>query len=223
MGCVFCATGQSGLIRNLESGEMLGQLLSMENNPSKIVLMGMGEPLDNYDNTIKFLELAHDPNGLNMSYRSMSISTCGIETGLVKLLENPLPVTLSISLHAADDQTRSKLMPSNKAMGLDKLIAYGEQYFQKTKRRVTYEYIMIENVTDTPGQAKKLAERLKNTTAHVNLITLNPVKNCDLRPSAKEKIKQFAATLTNQNIKTTIRRRLGDDIKAACGQLRGEI
>ncbi len=226
MGCAFCATAKNGLTRDLTAGEILGQLLAMGREggqmPVKLVLMGMGEPLDNVDNVLAFLQLAHEPRGLNMSYRHMSLSTCGLEKGLQRLLESKLPLTLSVSLHAPDDETRSAIMPSNRALGVDKLINYIKMYSEETGRRVTVEYVMIQGVTDFDSQADRLAAFFRHTPIHVNLIALNTVEGSDLRPTERRSIEAFAARLAAKGVNTTVRRTLGDDIDAACGQLRAK-
>ncbi|MCL2545568.1 MAG: 23S rRNA (adenine(2503)-C(2))-methyltransferase RlmN [Oscillospiraceae bacterium] len=227
MDCAFCATAKNGFTRNLSSGEILGQLLGMARDigsmPSKLTLMGMGEPLDNWNNVLAFLQLAHNPDGLNMGYRHMSLSTCGLSKGLEQLLQAALPITLSISLHAPDDATRSKLMPCNKAMGVEQLIDFAKIYNDETGRRVSLEYVMIQGVTDADTQAAMLAKLLSGFAAHVNLIGLNAVTDSVYRPSDKAQVKRFAALLERRGVQVTVRRKLGEDIDAACGQLRAAV
>jgi len=224
MGCAFCATAKNGFTRNVLSGEILAQLLGMARDigtmPSKLTLMGMGEPLDNWDNVLAFLRLAHSPEGLNMGYRHMSLSTCGLPEGLELLRQAALPITLSISLHAPDDAARGALMPCNKAMGVQQLIDFAKIYNDETGRRVSLEYVMIQGVTDSDAQAAALAKLLDGLAMHVNLIGLNAVTDSPYRPSDKAQVKRFADALERARVQVTVRRRLGEDIDAACGQLR---
>lgn len=224
MGCKFCASTLGGLVRNLSASEMLDQVLFSQlesgNKISNIVLMGIGEPLDNYDNVMRFLKLVSDPAGLNIGQRHISISTCGLVEKVDKMGSDKLQFTLSVSLHAPDDDTRTRLMPVNKAYGVDKLLASCRQYFKKTGRRISYEYAMIDGVNDTPRHAQLLAEKLKNTQSHVNLILLNKVTETKLAPSTRENMKIFVKVLHDNGINVTVRRTLGGDIDASCGQLR---
>ena len=221
-GCAFCASTIGGLIRNLEPSEMLDEVLYSERESgskiSNIVLMGIGEPLDNYANVRKFLTLVNHPNGMNIGMRHISLSTCGLIKGIDRLAEENLQLTLSVSLHAPDDETRSSLMPVNRATGVDALFAACRRYFQKTGRRISYEYAMIDGVNDTPRQATLLGDRLEGTVAHVNLIPLNYVEESSLHPSTH--VAQFQRQLEKRGITATVRRRLGSDIDASCGQLR---
>ena len=222
MGCAFCASTVGGKIRNLTAGELLDQVIFTQKDSgapiSNIVLMGIGEPLDNYANVRKFLTLVNHPNGMNIGMRHISLSTCGLIKGIDRLAEENLQLTLSVSLHAPDDETRSRLMPVNRATGVDALFAACRRYFQKTGRRISYEYAMIDGVNDTPRQAALLGDRLEGTVAHVNLIPLNYVEESSLHPSTH--VAQFQRQLEKRGITATVRRRLGSDIDASCGQLR---
>lgn len=224
MGCRFCASTIGGLVRNLEPSELLDQVLFAQLDSgekiSNIVLMGIGEPLDNYDNVLKFLSIVSRPGGLHIGMRHISVSTCGLVEKVDKLGEDKLQFTLSVSLHAPDDDTRTRLMPVNKTCGVDKLLRACRSYFDKTGRRISYEYAMIDGVNDTPRHAQILSEKLKNTGSHVNLIPLNEVEGSDLRPSKRENLKTFVRILEQGGINVTVRRRLGGDIDASCGQLR---
>lgn len=224
MGCKFCASTIGGLIRNLEPSEMVDQVLFSQIDSgrkiSNIVLMGIGEPLDNFDNVMRFLKLISDPNGLNIGMRHISISTCGLTEKVDKLGEDKLQFTLSVSLHAPDDETRSLLMPVNKAYGVDKLLKSCQAYFKKTGRRISYEYAMVKGINDTPRHARLLAEKLRGTGSHVNLIQLNKVSESDLNPSTQESLRTFVKILQEHGVNVTVRRRLGGDIDASCGQLR---
>ncbi len=227
MGCKFCASTIGGLVRNLDASEMIDQVLFSEIDSGKkisnIVLMGIGEPLDNYDNVMRFLKLISDPGGMNIGQRHISISTCGLIEKVDKMGEDKLQFTLSVSLHAPDDETRSRIMPVNKAYSVDKLLAACRSYFKKTGRRISYEYAMIDGINDTPKHAKLLAEKLRNTQnlqSHVNLILLNKVVESAFAPSTRENMKAFVKILQDNGINVTIRRTLGRDIDASCGQLR---
>ena len=222
MGCAFCASTRGGLVRRLEPSEMLDQVLFSQLDSglpiSNIVLMGIGEPLDNYDNVRRFLTLVNRPEGVNIGMRHISLSTCGLVKGIDRLAEEGLQITLSVSLHAPDDETRSRLMPVNRATGVEALFAACHRYFAKTGRRISYEYAMIDGVNDTPRHAALLADRLAGTVAHVNLIPLNFVEESSLRPSPH--VAAFQRQLEQRGITATVRRRLGSDIDASCGQLR---
>jgi len=224
MGCAFCASTIDGLVRNLEPSEMLAQVLFSEMDFGKpisnIVLMGIGEPLDNFDSVIRFLELINHPEGRSIGMRHISLSTCGITEKFDKLGDYNLQLTLSVSLHAPDDETRSKLMPINKVGGVDKLMKACEEYFKKTGRRISFEYAMIKDVNDTLKHAGLLANRMKKLSAHVNLIPLNHVDERSLEPSEPGQVKAFAKALEDKGINVTVRRRLGSDVDASCGQLR---
>ena len=224
MGCRFCASTIGGLVRNLRPSEMLDQVLFSQidcgERISNIVLMGIGEPLDNYENVTRFLNLVTDERGLNIGMRHISVSTCGLVEKVDKLGEDKLQFTLSVSLHAPDDETRSSLMPVNKAYGVDTLLAACRRYFDKTGRRISFEYAMINGINDTPHHARLLARKLKNTGSHLNLILLNNVEESGFKPSTPEDLKVFVKILKENGINVTIRRRLGGDIDASCGQLR---
>lgn len=222
MGCAFCASTQGGKVRDLTAGELLDQVIFTEKDSgapiSNIVLMGIGEPLDNYENVMRFLTLVNHPAGKNIGMRHISLSTCGLVKGIDRLAEEGLQLTLSVSLHAADDETRSRLMPVNRAYPVDDLLDACRRYFQKTGRRISYEYALIDGVNDTPRHARLLADRLAGTIAHVNLIPLNHVEESPLRPSRR--VADFQKQLEERGITATVRRRLGSDIDASCGQLR---
>ncbi|MBP1758016.1 MAG: rRNA ((2503)-C(2))-methyltransferase [Firmicutes bacterium] len=222
MGCTFCASALGGKVRDLTPGEMLDQVLFTQIDSgepiSNIVLMGIGEPLDNYDNVMKFLKLVNHPEGMDIGMRHISLSTCGLVTGIDRLAEEQLQLTLSISLHAPDDETRSKLMPINRADNVEALMAACRRYFQKTGRRISYEYAMIDGVNDTAEQADLLAKLLRGAPGHVNLIPLNHVDESSFAPSRR--VAAFQKRLEKQGVAVTVRRRLGSDIDASCGQLR---
>lgn len=228
MGCAFCASTLKGLSRRLLPSEMLSQVIETQKDTgeriSGIVLMGIGEPLDNYDNVIKFLHLVASPDGLNIGYRHISLSTCGLVDKIQRLAEENLPITLSISLHAADDETRSSLMPVNKKWNLEALLPACLDYFEKTKRRISFEYTLVEGKNDRRADAQKLADVLYRYCAgmplHVNLIPVNPVRERGFQPSNQGSIRRFAEALESRRITATVRRRLGSDIDASCGQLR---
>lgn len=219
-GCAFCASTIGGKIRDLTAGEMLGQLLYCEKPVSRIVMMGIGEPLDNFDQTVRFLQLISHPKGRKMSLRHVTISTCGLVPEILKLADLGLPVTLSISLHAPDDETRNVLMPINRRFGLQELMSSCRIYFGKTGRRNTFEYVMLHGINDSTHKAKALAALLQGQNAHVNLIGLNPVEGKPYLPSPSEAVDAFAECLERSRVSVTVRRRLGADIDAACGQLR---
>ena len=228
MGCAFCASTIGGKKRDLLASEILDEVIrtGIETNSeiSNIVLMGIGEPLDNFDNVVRFLRLVNHPDGANIGMRHISLSTCGIVEGIDKLAELDLQLTLSVSLHAPDNETRSKLMPINRVYPVDELYDACRRYFQKTGRRISFEYAMVRDVNDTPVHSKLLVQRLCGTGAHVNLIRLNYVSERGLRPSTEQRVREFAKELTDGGVTATIRRRLGSDIDAACGQLRrGEM
>jgi 23S rRNA (adenine2503-C2)-methyltransferase len=225
MGCLFCASTIGGLERNLEPSEMLDQILYSQRDAGKrisnIVLMGIGEPLDNFDNVIRFLRILNHPAGINIGARHITLSTCGIIDNIDKLGSYGIQLTLSVSLHAPDDETRSHLMPVNRDSGVDKLINTCQRYFAETGRRVSYEYAMIDGVNDTPFQAGLLAEKLRKTGSHLNLIMLNNVSERGFQPS--DNVEAFTNILKQNGINYTIRRSLGGDIDAACGQLRSSF
>ena len=224
MGCKFCASGIYGLTRNLTASEMLAQITyaQRDNNirVSNIVMMGMGEPLDNFDNSVKFLKLVSDDNGLNIGLRHISLSTSGVVTGIKKLAEYNMPITLSISLHAPNDEIRSSSMPVNKKWNIDALLAACREYQKVTTRRISFEYALIEGVNDSDENAKELAARLKGIMCHVNLIPANPVKENTFKKPDRKAIIAFQKKLESYGITATIRRTLGADINASCGQLK---
>ena len=221
-GCAFCASTIGGLIRSLTAGEMLDEVLftELENNVkiSNIVLMGIGEPLDNLDNVIRFLRLVSHPEGRNLSLRHITASTCGLPEGIRRLAEEELPITLSVSLHAPDDETRSRIMPSN--CGIALLTEVCREYVKRTGRRLSFEYAMIAGVNDSDRQAEQLASLAGSLGAHVNLIPLNYVAERGLTPSSPSVIRHFQTLLEGKNVNVTVRRSLGGDIDASCGQLR---
>lgn len=227
MNCAFCASGISGLTRNLSAGEMVGQVIqvnrdnggSIKNRAvTNIVLMGSGEPLDNYDNVIKFLKNITDERGINISARNISLSTCGLRDKMIRLSEEGIPVNLTLSLHAPNDEIRSSIMPVNKADNVKSIIAAARNYFNKTGRRVIIEYAMIKGLNDSRENARELAELIKGFPCHVNLIKLNYVKEKKLKGS--DKVKEFMDELIANNVSVTLRRTMGSDIEGACGQLR---
>lgn len=224
MGCAFCASTLGGKVRNLTAAELLDQVVFTQKDSgypiSNIVLMGIGEPLDNYDNVKRFLELVNHPDGMNIGMRHISLSTCGLVKGIDRLAEEGLQITLSVSLHAPDDETRTRLMPVNKAHNVDQLFDACRRYFKKTGRRISYEYAMIDGMNDTPYHADLLAGYLEGTIAHVNLIPLNHVEESPYKPSTAKNVAAFQKALEKRGITATVRRRLGSDIDASCGQLR---
>lgn len=222
MGCAFCASTLAGKVRDLTPAEMIDQVLFTQldsgETVSNIVLMGIGEPLDNFDTVMKFLTLVNHPEGLNIGMRHISLSTCGLVDKIDKLAQRELQLTLSVSLHAPDDETRSKIMPVNRSVGVEKLMAACRRYFQKTGRRISYEYAMIDGVNDSDRQADLLGRLLKGTPGHVNLIPLNDVEESPLKPSRR--VAAFQKRLESHGVTVTVRRKLGSDIDASCGQLR---
>ena len=224
MGCAFCASTIGGLVRSLEPSEMVNQVLFAQKDSGKkisnIVLMGIGEPLDNFDNVIKFLSLINNPDGMNIGMRHISLSTCGLAEKVDKLGDYNLQLTLSVSLHAPDNSTRDRIMPVNKKYPVEQVLNSCSNYFKKTGRRISYEYAMIDGVNDTPEHARLLADRLAGTSSHVNLILLNYVDERSLRPSTPKALKEFTGILKERGVNVTVRRRLGSDIDASCGQLR---
>lgn len=225
MGCSFCASAKQGLIRNLTTGEILDQVYKIkediDENISNIVLMGTGEPLDNYENVIEFIRLINDKNGQNISMRSITLSTCGLVEEIYKLAEENIPITLSISLHSAFDNERKKIMPISNKYSIEDILEATKYYIQKTNRRITFEYTLIKDVNDKREDAEKLSELLKGILAHVNIIPFNPIKESSLETS--NYANDFSSLLTKRGINATIRREMGRDINAACGQLRNDI
>lgn len=224
MGCTFCASTGANFSRNLTAGEMLDQVMSMQedsgNRIGHIVLMGIGEPLDNYDNVVKFLRLVNHPDGLMIGLRNISLSTCGIVPRILQLAQENIPITLSVSLHSARDDKRSAMMPVNKAYSIDKLISACKIYTESTKRRITFEYAMISGENDSELDARELAGLLKGMLCHVNLIPVNTVQGNGYKKSSRNQIEKFKNIMETRGIETTVRRELGSDINAACGQLR---
>ena len=224
MGCAFCASGIGGFKRQLRPSEILGQIYAarrdLDVRISRIVLMGMGEPLDNFDNVMRFLELVGNEDGLNIGMRHISLSTCGITERLDDLAARDLQLTLSVSLHAPDDATRSRIMPANRGRGVDELFRKCSAYYEKTGRRISFEYAMIDGVNDSAEQAELLARRVKPLSAHVNLIPLNHVDERHFSPSTPENMRRFVEILEKNGVNVTVRRRLGSDVDASCGQLR---
>ena len=224
MGCAFCASTLGGLVRRLEPFEMLDQVLFTQVDSgqpiSHIVLMGIGEPLDNFDNVMRFLELVNSPEGMNISMRHISLSTCGLVPKIDELAKRNLQLTLSVSLHAPNDAVRNTIMPVNRAYPSQELIDACRRYYGATSRRISFEYAMINGVNDRPEDAKELLRRMKGLPCHFNLIPLNHVEESPLKPSTREAVAAFQKTLEDGGIPATVRRTLGGDIDASCGQLR---
>lgn len=224
MGCTFCASTIDGLERNLTAGEMLSQIYEIQKDIgeriSNVVIMGSGEPLDNYNNLLKFLDIVNSPEGLELGHRHITVSTCGLVEKIYELAEKKLQITLAISLHAPNDAIRKTTMPVAKKYSIEELIKAAKFYGDTTKRRVTYEYALIKDVNDSYECARELAGRLKGSLSHVNLIPVNDVKERNYTRSSEDAIKDFAEILSSMGIEATVRRKLGSDINAACGQLR---
>lgn len=224
MGCAFCASTLGGLVRRLEPFEMVDQVLFTQVDSglpiSHIVLMGIGEPLDNFDNVLRFLELINHPEGMNISMRHISLSTCGLVPKIRQLAEKKLQLTLSVSLHAPTDEIRDTIMPVNKAYSTEELLEACRDYYAQTGRRISFEYAMIDGVNDTPQHARTLLRRLKGLPAHMNLIPLNHVEESPLKPSSHKAVMEFQKILEDGGVPATVRRTLGGDIDASCGQLR---
>lgn len=226
-GCAFCASTIGGLVRGLEAREILEEVMFSQLDSGKhisnIVLMGIGEPLDNFDNVVRFLKLVNSPDGMNIGMRHISLSTCGLTEMFDKLAELNLQLTLSVSLHAPDDETRSKIMPANNGRGVDQLMECCKRYYERTGRRISFEYIMIDGVNDTESHARLLAKRAKYVGAHINLIPMNHVEESRFRPSTQGHIKAFVKVLEESGVNVTVRRKLGGDVDASCGQLRRKM
>lgn len=224
MGCTFCATGMGGFIRNLSAAEMIGQIEAAQQDTgvrvSSIVLMGMGEPLDNYEQVVRFLRMLGEEGGVHIGMRHISLSTCGVVPGIYRLMEEQIPLTLSISLHAPNDEIRSQSMPVNRRWPIDELLKACRDYIAATGRRISFEYAMIDGLNDSDEHAEELADRLRGMLCHVNLIPVNAVKGKAQRRSSRERIRSFMAILEKKGINATVRRTLGSDINASCGQLR---
>ena len=224
MGCKFCASTLNGLERNLRPSELLGQIYEIEKDidekVSNIVLMGSGEPLDNFDNVVKFLQLITDENGANISQRNITLSTCGLVPKINQLADMHLQITLALSLHASNNETRKKLMPIAYKYTIDEIIDACKNYFKKTGRRITFEYSLVAGQNDSKQEADELSNLIKGINCHVNLIPVNPIKERDFVQPTKEAAKQFKSRLEKNRINVTIRREMGRDINGACGQLR---
>lgn len=226
-GCAFCASTIGGLVRCLEPSEILDEVMFSQLDSGKeisnIVLMGIGEPLDNFDNVMRFLELVNHPKGMNIGMRHISLSTCGLTERFEELAERDLQLTLSVSLHAPDDETRSKIMPANRGRGVEQLIECCHKYYDRTGRRISFEYAMIDGVNDTEYHARLLAKHARYVCAHVNLIPLNHVEERQFQPSTPEHMKAFIKILEDAGVNVTVRRKLGGDVDASCGQLRRKM
>ena len=224
MGCAFCASTIGGLVRQLEPYEMLDEVLFTQVDSglpiSHIVLMGIGEPLDNFDNVMRFLELVNSEEGMNISMRHISLSTCGLVPKIDELAKRKLQLSLAISLHGPNNEIRNKIMPVNKAYDIDTLLSACRRYYDATSRRIHFEYAMIDGVNDGEAHAKELLKRLKGLPAHVNMIPLNHVEESPLKPSSKAAVAKFQKILEDGGVTATVRRTLGSDIDASCGQLR---
>lgn len=224
MGCAFCASTRGGLVRRLRPSEMLDQVLFTQLDSglpvSNIVLMGIGEPLDNYDTVLRFLQLVNSPEGMNIGMRHISLSTCGLVDKIDSLARQDLQLTLSVSLHAPTDEIRSGIMPINRRYNVETLLAACKRYFERTGRRISFEYAMIRGLNDTPEMADILIKKLRGIAAHVNLIPLNEVAESPLKPSYPDVVRAFQQRLEAHGIPATVRRTLGGDINASCGQLR---
>ncbi len=229
MGCSFCASTLGGLVRNLRIGELLGQIVAAERDNrhslnqraiTNIVLMGSGEPLDNYDNVIAFLKRATSPEGLGISSRNISLSTCGLVPEIYRLIEEALPITLCISLHAHNDELRNHIMPINRQYPIHQVLKAVKAYTERTGRRAIIEYALIANLNDAESDAAALAKLLENINCHVNLIPLNNVPERNLQGSSRKRAEEFSTSLKAKRVSATVRRSLGSDIEGACGQLR---
>lgn len=233
MGCAFCASTLNGCVRNLEPGEMLAFIACAEEDDppqagyersvTNVVLMGSGEPLDNYDNTLAFLRLASAPEGMNISPRNISLSTCGLADKMERLADEAPHVTLSVSLHAPNDDIRNDLMPVNRVYGIDKVLAAAKNYADKTGRRVIFEYALVDGKNADERCAAQLAGKLRGINCHVNLIPLNPVEERRLSGVSRDQARRFAAWLEERGVSATVRREMGTDIQGACGQLRRRV
>ena len=224
MGCRFCASTIGGWTRNLTAAEMLDQIYQIQKDSgervSNVVVMGTGEPLDNYDSLLRFIRMLSDDKGLNISQRNITVSTCGIVPKILKLAEEGLSITLALSLHAPDDETRKTLMPIANSYSLSEVLPACKEYYKKTGRRLTFEYSLVQGVNDNLDEAKRLTALLKDMQGHVNLIPVNPIKERDFKQSNRDAIDAFKGYLEKHGINVTIRREMGRDIGGACGQLR---
>ncbi len=234
MGCKFCASTIAGKVRDLEAGELLGQIIAAQRDLgiriSNVVMMGIGEPLDNFDNVVKFLRIVNLDEGINIGYRHISLSTCGIVPKIYELAKLDMPITLSISLHAPDDGTRSAIMPVNNSWGVGELLDACREYYRTTGRRMSFEYTLISGKNDSAESAghlanvlnSKLRSRTETMPIHVNLIPVNEVEESGFKSAGRDAVRRFAAELEKRGIRATVRRTLGSDINASCGQLRRE-
>ncbi len=224
MGCAFCASTQNGLTRNLTAAEMLAELYAFRETSAaeihSVVLMGSGEPLQNYDNVISFIHLAHDPDLLNLSYRGVTLSTCGIVPGIDRLADENIPITLAISLHAPNDEIRHRLLPISRQYAIEDVVASARRYFEKTGRRVTFEYILIDGVNASDENAAELCRLLGDLPCHVNLIPVNGTEHIRLFAPSGNRCERFRKILETAGKSATLRRKMGDEIQAACGQLK---
>lgn len=227
MGCKFCASTKNGKIRNLSAGEIIDQIITVERDVgehiSNVVMMGVGEPLDNFDNIVKFIKNVNNPNGLNIGQRHITISTCGIVERIYELADLNFQITLAISLHATNDETRNDIMPVNKKYNISKLLTACKYYVNKTGRRITFEYTLINRKNDFSQNAEELSNLLKGVLCHVNLIPVNAVDGTGFVPGSEKSIRNFQNILEKNGIPATVRREMGSDISAACGQLRSQI
>lgn len=227
MGCLFCASTKNGFLRSLSAAEMLKQIYLIQKDTgekiSNVVIMGSGEPLENYDSVLKFLRLINDEMGQNISMRKITLSTCGIVPNIYRLADEDIPITLAISLHAPTQEKREELLPVARKYKLPELMKACDYYIEKTGRRLTFEYIMIKGFNDGSEDAEKLAALLKHKLANVNLIPCNYVKEADIKPSENIDVEKFKKLLSDRSINATVRRELGSDINAACGQLRNNF
>lgn len=226
MGCKFCESGRLKKIRNLQAHEMVGQILKIEElieeRISSVVIMGIGEPLDNFENVLDFIKIVNDPKGIQIGARHITLSTCGLVPKIKELTKIGIQINLAISLHASNNELRNKLMPINKAYPLEILMETLEEYIEKTNRRVTIEYILLQNINDEKENAKELANLLRGLNVYVNLIPYNETKNLEFKKSSKKRIDEFYDTLQKEKINVTVRREFGSKISAACGQLRSK-
>lgn len=224
MGCSFCASTIDGLVRNLSVSELLSQIYWIKSKEgikiSNLVMMGSGEPLDNYDNVLKFIDIITSEAGYNLSQRNITISTCGIVPNIYKLADENLTITLALSLHAPNDEIRKALMPVAKKYSIDEVMKAVDYYYAKTKRRVSFEYSLVKGVNDNKDEASKLIKLIGKRGIHINLIPVNPIEERDYKSSSKESVYKFVEELKKHNINATVRRELGRDINGACGQLR---
>ena len=226
MGCGFCASTLGGLVRNLAPSEISGQILAAQKDLnlriSNVVLMGIGEPLDNFENVLIFLKNANHKDGLGISYRGITLSTCGLADKILRLAKEKLPITLAVSLHAPNDEIRKKTMPVARRFSMDELLSAVRAYVDETGRRVTFEYALIKGVNDAPAQAEELADRLTGILCHVNLILVNPVAERSFSRGSQKDARRFMAVLEGRRVPVSMRRELGSDINASCGQLRNK-